>query len=99
MHDQSLMDAVDRQTQLGEPSSIRERVIVASCHGRFQPLPAEIFTSEGEWVEPGTVMGRIVDGTTSTEVRSNFRGWVMGMLAFPGHAVRPGEGLFWIRTD
>lgn len=98
MHDQ-LIDSAERQTALGETPSIRERVIVAPCNGRFQPLPAEIFTTEGEWVEPGTVMGLIVDGTTTTEVCSNARGWVMGMLAFPGHAVRPGEGLFWIRAE
>lgn len=99
LHDQDLIEIAEQQTSLGEPLSLRERLIVAPCGGRFQPLPADVFTSEGEWVEPGSVMGLILDGGKTTEVRSNVRGWVMGMLAFPGHAVRSGEGLFWIRTD
>lgn len=98
MHDQELLDVAEQQTAWGEPPTLSERVIVSPCSGRFHPLPAEVFTSEGEWVEPGTVMARIVEAGVTTEVRANARGWVMGMLAFPGHAVRRGEGLFWLRT-
>jgi biotin carboxyl carrier protein len=75
---------------------IRERVVVSPCVGRFWPLPPEVFTTEGEWVEPGTALAEIdVDGER-VPVRSVFRGWVMGMLALPGQPVATGEALFWI---
>lgn len=75
---------------------IRERVVVSPCAGRFWPLPPEVFTTEGEWVEPGTALAEIdVDGER-VPVQSVFRGWVMGMLALPGQPVAPGEALFWI---
>lgn len=75
---------------------IRERVVVSPCVGRFWPLPPEVFTTEGEWVEPGTALAEIdVDGER-VPVRSVFRGWVVGMLALPGQPVATGEALFWI---
>jgi biotin carboxyl carrier protein len=76
--------------------AIRERVVVSPSVGRFWPLPPEVFTTEGEWVEPGVALAEIdVDGAR-VPVRSAFRGWVMGMLALPGQPVVPGEALFWI---
>jgi biotin carboxyl carrier protein len=61
-------------------------------------LPPEVFTSEGEWVEPGQAIGEVLNGGGRMEVRSPFRGWVMGMLALPGQPVRAGEALFWVRS-
>ena len=75
---------------------IRERVVVAPCTGRFWPLPPEVFTSEGEWVEPGVALAEVDTGGTKTAVTSAFRGWVMGMLALPGQPVAQGDALFWI---
>lgn len=75
---------------------IRERVVVSPAKGRYWPLPAEIFTTEGEWVEPGTAVAEIDVGGVRVPVRSAFRGWVMGMLALPGQPVARGEALFWI---
>lgn len=89
MHDVAEMVAA-------ESTSIRERLVVAPASGRFVPLPSETFTTEGEWVEPGAVLGEIRNDGASTPVRSPFRGWVMGMLALEGQPVRPGEALFWI---
>jgi biotin carboxyl carrier protein len=77
---------------------IPERVVVSPCSGRFLPLPAETFTSEGEWVEPGQAIAEVHRGPSRVEVRSPFRGWVMGMLALPGQPVREGEALFWVRS-
>ncbi len=77
---------------------IPERVVVAPCSGRFSPLPPEVFTSEGEWVEPGQAIGQVDNVEGEIEVRSPFRGWVMGMLALPGQPVRAGEALFWVRS-
>jgi biotin carboxyl carrier protein len=86
-------------TALGpEMMMIPERVVVAPCSGRFSPLPPEVFTSEGEWVEPGQAIGEVGNVDGRMEVRSPFRGWVMGMLALPGQPVRAGEALFWVRS-
>ena len=89
--------ANDEVFGLPETTSIQERVVVAPCGGRFHSLPAEVFTSEGEWVEPGAMLAEVVSGGKKMPVRSPFRGWVMGMLALDGQPVRPGEALFWIR--
>jgi biotin carboxyl carrier protein len=80
-----------------EPPPMNERLVVAPCSGRFMPLPPEVFSTEGEWVEPGTVLAQIHSGTQQTGVHSVFRGWVMGMLVVPGQPVRRGDALFWIR--
>jgi biotin carboxyl carrier protein len=79
-----------------EATTISERLVVAPCAGRFSPLPPEVFTSEGEWVEPDQVLAEIVSGESRVPVRSPFRGWMMGMLALEGQPVRAGEALFWI---
>lgn len=81
-----------------EFTMVPERLVVAPCSGRFAPLPADVFTSEGEWVEPGQAIGRVDAGRETVEVRSPFRGWMMGMLALPGQRVREGEALFWVRS-
>jgi biotin carboxyl carrier protein len=79
-----------------EVTTMRERIVVSPGVGRFRSLPPESFASEGEWVEPGDVLGEIRDGESTIEVRSTFRGWMMGMLALDGQPVRQGEALFWI---
>jgi biotin carboxyl carrier protein len=79
-----------------EVTTISERVVVAPAAGRFLPLPAEVFTSEGEWVEPGQILAEIQQGENRVPVRSEWRGWMMGMLALNGQPVRAGEALFWI---
>ena len=76
---------------------IQERLIVAPQTGRFVPRPPEVFTTEGEWVEPGTVLAVIRSGAQEIEVTSAWQGWVMGMLAISGQPVHQGEGLFWVR--
>jgi biotin carboxyl carrier protein len=81
-----------------EMTVIPERVVVAPCSGRFVPLPPEVFTSEGEWIEPGQAVGEVHNGGGKMQVRSPFRGWVMGMIALPGQPVRAGEALFWVRS-
>jgi biotin carboxyl carrier protein len=75
----------------------RERLVVAPVAGRFSPLPADTFTTEGEWVEPGQALATVRAGERAVPVVSAFRGWVMGMLGLPGQPVRAGEALFWIR--
>jgi biotin carboxyl carrier protein len=76
--------------------SIRERLVVSPCRGRFLPLPPESFTAEGEWVEPGQTVATIETGDETVPVRSNFRGWMMGARALAGHRVARGEPLLWV---
>jgi biotin carboxyl carrier protein len=90
------MTAVTDTFAASEVTSISERLVVAPCAGRFVPLPAEVFTTEGEWVEPGQVLAEVQQGGEKTPVRSPFRGWMMGTLALTGQPVREGEALFWI---
>ena len=81
-----------------EITLIDEKVIVAPCAGRFYPLPPEVFTTEGEWVEEGQAVGEVlVNNDRRVPVRSAHRGWMMGMLAVVGQPVRTGEALFWVR--
>ena len=79
-----------------ETTAMVERVVVAPCPGRFAPMSPEEFSTDGEWVEPGQVLGEIVTAGKREPVCSPFRGWVMGMLALPGQPVHQGEALFWV---
>ena len=90
--------ATSHTVSVPEVTMIPERVVVAPCSGRFAPFPPEVFTSEGEWVEPGQPVAEVQRGLEVVEVRSPFRGWMMGMLALPGQPVREGEALFWVRS-
>ncbi|MFN2388558.1 MAG: hypothetical protein ABR575_02975 [Actinomycetota bacterium] len=91
-----MLEMERRDLVLDQLSEMRERVIVAPCAGRFEPLPPETFTTEGEWVEPGSELAMVRAGEEHVAVESKFRGWVMGMLAVPGQPVHQGEALFWI---
>jgi biotin carboxyl carrier protein len=71
-------------------------LVISPCNGRFVPLPPEIFTCEGEWVEVGTRLALIQQGDRAVEVISSFRGWVMKMMALPGQPVKEADALFWI---
>ncbi len=89
--------SIAEESLLGENvPQIRERVVVAPCKGRFTPLPPEVFTTEGEWVEEGVALAEIDSDGERVAVTSAFRGWVMGMLALPGQPVVQGDALFWI---
>lgn len=93
-----MLDVVREETPLVHDGALgRERLVVAPETGRFHPLPAETFTSEGEWVEPGQALAEVLVGERTVPVVSAFRGWVMGMLGLPGQPVRKGDALFWIR--
>jgi biotin carboxyl carrier protein len=80
-----------------EAAPIDERVVVSPATGRFHPLPPEVFTCEGEWVEAGQMLAEIHTGRARVAVTSPFTGWLMGMLALAGQPVAAGDQLFWIR--
>ncbi len=81
----------------GGVTPMTERLVIASCAGRFVPLPPQIFTTEGEWVEEGQTIAEIHVGNNVVPVVSAFTGWVMGMLVVPGQPVVENEALFRIR--
>jgi biotin carboxyl carrier protein len=98
MHD-TLAHTTEDVMGASESTLIRERVVVSPSSGRFVPRPPEVFTTEGEWVEPGQALAEVHTGSERVPVESGFRGWVMGMLALPGQPVHEGDALFWIRSS
>jgi biotin carboxyl carrier protein len=97
MHDTLVsVDAPETIFAVPETTSMRERIVVAPCSGRFCSLPADDFTIEGEWVEPGAILGEVQSNGRKVPVHSPFRGWVKGMLALEGQPVKEGEALFWV---
>ena len=91
------VDEIDEVITGYEPAPLVERVVVSPGKGRFFPSPPEIFTTEGEWVQEGQVLGEVRNGSASVPIISSFTGWMMGMLALTGQPVTTGDHLFWIR--
>lgn len=91
------MPEVEEIHGVAEMTVIGECVIVSPAKGRFIPRPAEIFTTEGEWVEEGQVVAEILAGDRRVPVVSAFTGWMMGMLAIAGQPVTTGAQLFRVR--
>jgi biotin carboxyl carrier protein len=94
MHDAAL--ALDDRA-VGDIVMIDERLVLSPRKGTFVPMPPEVFTTEGEWVEVGQELAEIHCGVDVVPVVSAFSGWVMGMLAIPGQPVGDGVALFRIR--
>jgi biotin carboxyl carrier protein len=80
-----------------EIADLDERVVISPRTGRFQPLPPDTFTTEGEWAVEGQTLGLIRTGAQVVPVVSAFSGWVMEMMAMPGQPVEVGAPLFRIR--
>jgi biotin carboxyl carrier protein len=79
-----------------ETNGMHERVVICPSDGRFVPLPPQIFTTEGEWVEEGQTLAEVSIGDARVPVISSFTGWMMGMLALEGQPVYAGQALFWL---
>jgi [acyl-carrier-protein] S-malonyltransferase len=84
----------------GEHLYVSERVVISPCAGVFEPpaagadgTPGEP-AAEGALIEVGTLLGRV----GREEVRSPFRGWLMGMLAVAGERVQTGQPVAWLRA-
>lgn len=97
--DSAPVAVLDTDPELGgEPLLVPERLVVAPATGRFQSLPPEVVTAEGEIVEAGQTVGIVQGPGTEEPVRSPFRGFLMGMLAHPGERVREGQAVAWLRA-
>jgi [acyl-carrier-protein] S-malonyltransferase len=82
----------------GEHLYVSERVVISPSAGVFEP-PAPTETdpgadTAGAPIEVGTLLGRV----GRDEVRSPFKGSLMGMLAFPGERVQTGQPVAWLRA-
>jgi [acyl-carrier-protein] S-malonyltransferase len=78
----------------GEPLFMTERLIVSPAAGLFEPHSISVDSESAGEIHVGSVLG-VVAGT---EVRSPFRGQLMGMLAMPGERVTVGQPIAWLRT-
>jgi biotin carboxyl carrier protein len=82
----------------GERMHVPERLVVAPSAGVFLGLPPETISTEGDLVAPGQSIGIIEGPGTTTQVRSPFAGFLMGMLAESGQRLRAGEPVAWLRV-
>ncbi|HEY4375809.1 MAG TPA: hypothetical protein VGM93_01570 [Acidimicrobiales bacterium] len=82
----------------GDDVRLAERLVVASVPGIFTPRAPEVFTTEGEIVHEGTVIGVISGPGRQDEVQCFCGGFLMGLLAEAGERVRPGQPLAWLRA-
>jgi hypothetical protein len=91
-------DVVD--TPIGEGLAVEERLVLAPCGGRFCPAPSKPYTSEGEYVLKGQMVGSVVSpGGEEVPVTSPFAGWMMGYLLPHGAPVRCSEPVLWLRQS
>ena len=79
----------------GEHLFVSERMVISPCAGVFAPAADDGSPSEGEVIEVGSLLGRVA----AEEVRSPFRGRLMGMLALPGERVQTGQPVAWLRAS
>jgi [acyl-carrier-protein] S-malonyltransferase len=83
----------------GEHLYVSERMVISPCAGIFTPAggPVGIGISpvEGSSIDVGALIGRVA----GQEVRSPFRGRLMGMLALPGERVQTGQPVAWLRAS
>lgn len=70
---------------------VSERVVISPGVGTFSPIGD--FEAD-TLVEVGTLLGSV----SGVEVRSPFRGQLMGMLAHPGERVQIGQPIAWLRA-
>jgi biotin carboxyl carrier protein len=89
---------IDVSLTQGERMHVPERLVVAPSAGVFRELAAESITTDGGLVTPGQSIGVIELSGTTTQVRSPFAGFLMGMLAEPGERLRVGQPVAWLRS-
>ena len=82
----------------GDDLRVAERLVVATEAGVFRPKPPQDFTTEGEIVHEGQVVGVVEGPGRQVDVISYFTGFLMSMLAEPGQRVRPGQPVAWLRS-
>lgn len=82
-------DGGDSPYPAGEFLSIRERVVVAAQWGRVH---AEV-VDQGHRVEPGTILGQLLERGIVTQVVAPVRAVFLGWFVREGERVPPGSPL------
>ena len=81
----------------GESLSVTERLIVAPVWGVFRRVDAA-FTSDGDLIYRGDVVGTLESRGASTQIQSPFEGLLVSVVARDGERLRPGQPVAWLRT-
>jgi biotin carboxyl carrier protein len=89
------MTAVMRLRE-GDDLHVHARMVVAPVAGVFRAAAPGTFTTEGEILVEGQVIGVIEGSGREVEVVSAFTGFFMGSLAETGERVRPGQPVAWL---
>lgn len=83
---------------VGEASPVGERLVIAPCEGRFRLAASQHYTTEGEYMLEGQVVGHVLSPSGDVvPVHSPFAGWIMGLLVRDGGLVRKSEPVVWLR--
>jgi acetyl-CoA carboxylase biotin carboxyl carrier protein len=82
----------------GETLCISERVVVAPSIGIFRRLDGDAQVKDGDTINRGDVIGIVQSLGVCLPVQSPFMGLLVGILAFEGERVRPGQPLAWLRV-
>jgi biotin carboxyl carrier protein len=75
-----------------------DRLIVSPGFGRFSATGPQTYTSEGELVRSGTVLGRLQSADGTSDVCAPCDAWVMAYLTRDGEQVEPGIPLVHLRA-
>jgi biotin carboxyl carrier protein len=79
-------------------TDLPDRIVVSPGYGRFTPAGPLLFTSEGELVRSGTVLGRVLSADGGSDVCAPCDAWVMSYLTRDGEQVEPGIPLVHLRA-
>lgn len=80
----------------GDQPSIDARFVVAPAAGTFRPLPPATYTSEGEIVDDGDVIGHVHGPTGDEPVISFCNAFLLRFFVEPGERVRIGQRIAWL---
>ena len=83
-------------TPNGDDTHIDVRMVLAPIAGTFHPAPVGDFTTEGEIVAEGGVLGHIAAPGRNVAVTSFCAGFLVRLLAEPGERVRPNQPIAWL---
>lgn len=87
----------------GEPlgddgAFMEEKVVVAPARGKFRFAQPQHFTSEGEYVLEGQVIGNVISkDTDGVAVTAPHSGWVMKFFVRDGWPVQAGQPVLSLR--
>jgi hypothetical protein len=83
---------------IGEGALILERLVISPAQGRFYMTSPQNYTSEGEYVLKGQVVGSVRSSNgEEVPVKTPFSGWVMNVFVQDGWPVGSSEAILSLR--